>query len=238
MKKTMTIIAAAGLLAFYAQAAGNFVHEDGTVVWTNDSGTAVNSGELIDIGERFGIALADIATNTHGTVATRGIFSLARGVTSAVSQGAKMYYNSATAVDTTYTADEYVGLCAEGVAVCTELTNSLGQANKFVWVDLNAPQIDFVGAFTGQAPSAHTPTITITRQAPGAQTPTITVTLQTATGYDSTGAAITNAAGDVMGIVTGATATCSALLDYPTNVTAASSALPLFLTNGTITVYP
>lgn len=209
MKKTMTIIAAAALLAFYAQAAGNFVHEDGTVAYLN-SGAAISSGELIDLGERYGVALVDIASNATGTVATRGIFSLARGVTSAVSQGAKMYYNSATAVDTTYTADEYVGLCAEGVSVCTALTNSLGQVDKYVWVDLNAPQIDYTGAFTGQAPSAHTPTITIT--------------VQGTTGYDSTGAAITNAAG--------------ATLSWITNVTAASSALPLFLTNGTITVYP
>ena len=86
---------------------------------------------------------------------------------------------------------------------------------------------------TPLAPSPVTPTITITAQRPGAQTPTITVTLTTAVGYDSTGAAITNAAGESLAFVTGVTATCSALLDYPTNATAACSVLPAFATNAT-----
>ena len=66
-----------------------------------------------------------------------------------------------------------------------------------------------------------TPTATVTAQRPGAQTPTITVTVLTTAGYDATGAAITNAAGEVIGIVTSVTATCSALLDYMTNATCA-----------------
>jgi hypothetical protein len=86
---------------------------------------------------------------------------------------------------------------------------------------------------TPLAPSPVTPTITITAQRPGAQTPTITVTLTTAVGYDSTGAAITNAAGESLAFVTGVTATCSALLDYPTHATAACSVLPAFATNAT-----
>ncbi|MFA5377932.1 MAG: hypothetical protein WC455_19435 [Dehalococcoidia bacterium] len=91
---------------------------------------------------------------------------------------------------------------------------------------------------TPQAPGAVTPTITVTAQAPGAQTPTITVTLTTAVGYDSTGAAITNAAGESLAFVTGVTATCSALLDYATNATATCSALPNFITNATCAITP
>jgi hypothetical protein len=118
---------------------------------------------------------------------------------------------------------------------------------------------------TPQAPTTVTPTITLTPetgaitatatptlQAPGAQTPTITVTIQATTIYDATGAACTNAAGEVVGVVTGATATCSALPNFPTNLTiavsvvgggavwtnatAACSALPDFATNATAAI--
>lgn len=118
---------------------------------------------------------------------------------------------------------------------------------------------------TPQAPTTVTPTITLTPetgaitatatptlQSPGAQTPTITVTIQATTIYDATGAACTNAAGEVVGVVTGATATCSALPNFPTNLTiavsvvgggavwtnatAACSALPDFATNATAAI--
>jgi len=124
-------------------------------------------------------------------------------------------------------------------------------------------------AVTPQAPGAVTPTITVTPQAPAAHTPTITVTpttgavtasgandlvtptatitLYTGIGYDSTGVAITNAAGDVMDIVTNVT--CAITPDLASNAvvvvtvtggsavmtsaTAASSELPVFATNAT-----
>jgi len=86
---------------------------------------------------------------------------------------------------------------------------------------------------TPLAPATVTPTITVTAQRPGAVTPTITVTVQGTTGYDSTGAAITNAAGETLVWITNVTATCSALPDFVTNATATCSALPDFITNAT-----
>jgi hypothetical protein len=86
---------------------------------------------------------------------------------------------------------------------------------------------------TPQAPSTVTPTITVTPQTPGVQTPTITISVLGTTGYDSTGAAITNAAGETLVWITNVTATCSALPDFATNATASSSVLPDFITNAT-----
>jgi len=91
---------------------------------------------------------------------------------------------------------------------------------------------------TPQAPGAVTPTITVTPQTPGVQTPTITVTLYATTIYDSTGAACTNATGEIAAVVTGVTATCSALPDFATNSTASSSTLPVFMTNATCAISP
>lgn len=87
---------------------------------------------------------------------------------------------------------------------------------------------------------AVTATATPTLQTPGAQTPTITVTVQATTIYDSTGAACTNGAGEVVGVVTGATATSSALPDFPTNLTIAVSVVggDAVMTNATCTITP
>jgi hypothetical protein len=78
-------------------------------------------------------------------------------------------------------------------------------------------------------------------------TPTATMTLYTGTAYDSTGAPLTNAAGDTIVFVTNAT--CAITPDLAsnavvvvtvtggdavmTNATAVSSALPDFITNAT-----
>lgn len=116
--------------------------------------------------------------------------------------------------------------------------NTLGPLSSLVLTNVtkSTGAVTATAVVTPQAPSAVTPTITVTAQRPGAQTPTITVTIQATTIYDATGAACTNAAGEVVGVVTGATAVCSALLDYPTNATAACSELPLFATNATAAI--
>jgi len=115
-------------------------------------------------------------------------------------------------------------------------------------------------AITPQAPGAVTPTITVTSEtgaviAEGANnlvTATITVTIFTVIGYDSTGAAITNAAGESVLFMTNATATCSPNLAsnavaivtvtggdaVMTNATATCSALPDFATNAIAVVTP
>lgn len=162
----------------------------------------------------------------------------------------------------------------------TNVTKQTGAVTATAVVTPQAPgAVTPTITVTAQRPGAQTPTITVTKetgaitatatptlQSPGVQTPTITVTIYATTIYDSTGAACTNAAGEVAGVVTGATATCSALpdfptnmtvavsivggdavmtnataassalLDYPTNATAICSALPNFATNATAAV--
>jgi len=127
------------MVALSALAAGNFVHDSESVAYLNPS-AAISSGELVDLGDRYGVALTDIASNKTGTVQINGVWSFARGDTNAIAAGAAVYYNSATAVDGTATADEYVGQCTEAAAECPALINSAGDIVKFVKVDLNAPQ--------------------------------------------------------------------------------------------------
>lgn len=125
-----------GLATFAAQ---NFVRASGYVVYLNP-GAALESGQLVDLGNRYGVCLADIASNATGTVATDGVWRFERATTNAVTAGDNLYYSDADAVTEVATADTYVGQCATSVAVVTALTNSAGNVVEFIEVDLNAPQ--------------------------------------------------------------------------------------------------
>lgn len=225
MKKVGLVLTCLAMFAGGAYAAGNFVQDSGVVTYSNPS-TALSSGELVDLGDRYGVCLVDIASNKSGAVATKGIFSLARYDTNAVANGASLYYASASQVSGTAAADRYVGQCVEAVAAVLDLTNSLGQVTEYVKVDLNVPQRATVVGTDVQAYDADLARLALnngsnltnvpaTALRAGTVLPAVsgasitgiahTVTLATGTGYDSTGAAITNATGDVMAIVTNVT---------------------------------
>jgi len=138
MKKIVGLMSLA-LLACSAFAAGNFVHDSESVAYLNTS-SAITAGHLVDLGDRYGVAKADIASNATGTVQIKGVWSFQRADTNAIAAGAAVYYSTASNVTGTAAADKYVGQCTEAAAVCTALTNSVGEYNKFVKVDINVPQ--------------------------------------------------------------------------------------------------
>lgn len=224
MKKIGLMICAA-MLTGGVFAAGNFVQDSGVVTYSNTS-TALESGQLVDLGDRYGVCLVDIASNGTGAVATKGIYSLQRYDTNAIANGAAVYYSTASNVTGTAAADKYVGQCVEAVTVTTALTNSAGDYVKFVKVDINVPQRQCIIGTDIQAWDTDLDTLALkngtsltnipaTALRAGTVLPavdgsaitnvTATVTLQTTTGYDATGAAITNSAGGTIAIVTNAT---------------------------------
>lgn len=155
MKKLIVGLMSMALFAGVAGAAGNFVHDSESVAYLN-AGAAISSGNLVDLGDRYGVALADIASNATGTVSIKGVWSFARANTNAIAAGASLFRSSATAVTGTAGADTYVGQCTEAAAVCTALTNSAGEIVKFVKVDLNVPQRQCIVGTDVQAYDANT----------------------------------------------------------------------------------
>ena len=120
------IVVALSVVAFGAM---NFVRDSGTVQYTN-TGADINSGDLVDLAGRYGVALADIASNGTGIVKMDGIFDLRLSATGvAVTVGANIYYNSATNVTTTAASNTYVGQAVEAISAATSI--------KLVEVDLN-----------------------------------------------------------------------------------------------------
>jgi predicted RecA/RadA family phage recombinase len=79
----------------------NFVQPGHSVEYSN-SGSAIESGDVVVMGDRCGVALTDIAATTGtGTVNLSGVYTLAKDNDEAISQGAMLYFDSS---DSTVTA--------------------------------------------------------------------------------------------------------------------------------------
>lgn len=64
--------------------ATNYQEEGCVIQWTNSTGSAVASGDVVKITNMLGIALVDIANGAAGSVALEGVFSGVPKVTAAV----------------------------------------------------------------------------------------------------------------------------------------------------------
>lgn len=76
--------------------AKNFVQNGKMMTWTNATGTAVASGDLVPVGDTFGVAVADIANGAAGELCMEGVFTLPAVNNAAFAQGKPVYYVSST----------------------------------------------------------------------------------------------------------------------------------------------
>jgi len=91
----------------------NFIQPGDSVEYSN-SGAAIDSGDMVAVGHRIGIALTDIAATTgKGTVNLDGVYSLAKSTSEAVAIGVQLYANTTAQ---TVTATPAAGLVPCGVA--------------------------------------------------------------------------------------------------------------------------
>ena len=154
MKKMISLVAAGMLVASVAFAARNYVSDDGTVAYLNP-GAKILSGQIVDLGYRYGVAASDISSNKTRTVLTKGVWRLARYDTNAIALGANVYQSTASNVTGTAAAGKYIGQCVVAVAVTTSLVDSFGDPNKFVNVDIGVPQRQVIVGTDIQAYSAN-----------------------------------------------------------------------------------
>ena len=93
---------------------------------------AVDSGELVKVGQIFGVATADAANGGKVVVSTRGVFRLAKISNDAIVAGARLYRHSSGAnegkVTNTVVTDALVGVATEaaGANVSTVATRLNG----------------------------------------------------------------------------------------------------------------
>lgn len=75
--------------------ANNFESDGSVIQWTNGTGSAVASGQVVKVGKSMlGVALVAIANGASGSVAVEGVFSGVPKVSDAVyTQGEKLLFD-------------------------------------------------------------------------------------------------------------------------------------------------
>jgi len=95
--------------------ATNYVQEGKALNYT-PSGADVSSGDFVLIGTIGGVAKTAIADGKTGAVHVTGVFSIPKA-SGAVTQGAKLYWNSTNSnLTTTASGNTIVGIAAEAAA--------------------------------------------------------------------------------------------------------------------------
>jgi predicted RecA/RadA family phage recombinase len=74
--------------------ARNYESDGNVIQWTNGTGAAVASGQVVKVGNILGVALVAIAIGASGSVAVEGVFSGVPKVSAAVFvQGEKLIFD-------------------------------------------------------------------------------------------------------------------------------------------------
>lgn len=95
--------------------ATNFIQEGKALNYT-PSGADVSSGDFLVIGSIGAVAKTDIADGKTGAVHVTGVFSVAKA-SGAITQGAKLYWNSTNSnLTTTASGNTLVGVAAAAAA--------------------------------------------------------------------------------------------------------------------------
>lgn len=140
------------------------------ITWTNSTGSAVASGDVVQVGhQQLGVALVDIASTAAGAVALEGVFSLTK-TTGAITQGAKVWWDAVNGycVNAPTLTAFFVGYAAlaagsSDTTVSVSLEEFCCEGPRVVTLAATGTQAVGVGAFLsgdltllGTATAAHT----------------------------------------------------------------------------------
>ena len=73
--------------------AKNYVTDGKHLPWTNTTGSAVASGQVIALGHTLGVALVAIAAGATGSVAVEGVFTVPKVSGAVFAQGEKLVFD-------------------------------------------------------------------------------------------------------------------------------------------------
>lgn len=65
----------------------NYVQSGNTMTWTNDTGAAVASGDVVVVGNQIGVASVDIADGDAGELSMSGVYELPKATGAAITAG-------------------------------------------------------------------------------------------------------------------------------------------------------
>ena len=73
--------------------AKNYVQEGDVINWTNGTGSAVDAGAVVVIGQTLGVALVGIAAGAVGAVALEGVFTLPKVSGAVIAAGESLVWD-------------------------------------------------------------------------------------------------------------------------------------------------
>jgi predicted RecA/RadA family phage recombinase len=77
--------------------AKNFQQPGDVITWTNGTGSAVVSGQVVRVGNILGVALVDIASTASGSVALSGVFTVPKVSAAVIAQGESLTWDASAA---------------------------------------------------------------------------------------------------------------------------------------------
>ena len=77
--------------------AKNFQQPGDVITWTNGTGSAVVSGQVVRVGNILGVALGDIASTASGSVALSGVFTVPKVSAAVIAQGESLTWDASAA---------------------------------------------------------------------------------------------------------------------------------------------
>jgi len=77
--------------------AKNFQQPGDVITWTNGTGSAVVSGQVVRVGNILGVALVDIASTASGSVALSGVFTVPKVSGAVIAQGESLTWDASAA---------------------------------------------------------------------------------------------------------------------------------------------
>jgi predicted RecA/RadA family phage recombinase len=99
--------------------ASNYIQPGEVIDWTNGTGSAVSSGDVVAIGQILGVALVDIANAATGSVQIKGVFEVPKVSGAVIAAGESLTWDvSAGAFDdnaATTALGDITGACAVAV---------------------------------------------------------------------------------------------------------------------------
>lgn len=77
--------------------ATNYIQPGAVFDYANDTGSAIESGDIVAMGSAIGVALVDIADGETGSVQSEGVFSAPKG-SNAITQGMELIWDASASV--------------------------------------------------------------------------------------------------------------------------------------------
>jgi predicted RecA/RadA family phage recombinase len=107
----------------------NYLQPGEVMPYTNGTGSAISSGDVVVIGNMLTVATVDMADGAVGEVATRGVFSLPKASAAVIGQGQTLTWDVSAGnfddAEATAATGDLTGACAVAFKAAAATTTTV-----------------------------------------------------------------------------------------------------------------